>query len=49
MLERYVGRIDVIPCRQTGFEEQDRSDGVGEHDAVEFHPHVAVRPQRVDS
>ena len=48
MLEGDVGRIDVIPCRQAGFEEQDRSGGVGEHDVVELDADVAVRPQRVD-
>ena len=47
VLEDDIGTIDVIPCRQTCFEEQNRAVGVGQHDAVEFDGDVPMRAQRV--
>ena len=48
MLECDVGSVDVIPCRQTSFEKQDRAAGVGQQHTVEFDRDVTVGTQRID-
>ena len=42
MLEGDVSLVDVIPCRQAGFEQQHRAVGIGEQHPVQFDRDVAV-------